>query len=1000
MNKVESGRTGRRSVVLPRVLRVAVLLPIVMLSIPKPALANIAGGGNGTGPNVTVTDNGNGTVTMANGVVSIILEKTQSRLDSLKYTFNNSGTNQTVETLAGTGQYYYGGFFLGTTNGSATYTYTLAVDPASNGGDFADAKLVSATGTNGIMETHFSMMRGSPGFYSTAIMTHRAQDGPFGVTAFGVITRVAQLYNWLSADDTRNFFVGLLPTSHSSVNVPNAPHEISVDLNGGAAGKFDDKFIYAQDHADQKAWGWSSVGAGGLNIGKWMMTNLTFSDGGPMKRDVGSYIFNLLNNSILTGELGMGSDGNLAAGEIWTKTCGPWFIYCNNVSNTITDPTQAAQALFDDANAQYQAEAAAWPYSWFSNPNYTLAAGRGTVTGKINLSDAGDHNPTVAGTWVGIEEQPATSTATYDFQKWLKPYQYWTQTDSGGNFTLPNVIAGSNYTLWAYGKGIAGTFLSQNQSGGNPPLELDVPSTPFAVSVTAGGTTNLGTFTWTANRVGSTVFELGYPDRKADEFRHGEDFWSPELQPKLGFPTGVWGMQVLFPLDFPNGMNYTVGQSRWAEDWNYVLPSLPTTSGSFQSATGAITFNLATTPAAGAQASIYLGCAGDDGGNVVLSVNGANLGTASGVTSAPVALTATGYNPAYQDDSSIHFSDHGPFSDERITFPATMLRAGQNTLTINMNATGLTQYLMLDYLRLELSGYVPPPPASLTVYPGNNRNLLSWPVVPGATRYYYSRSTTSGSGYVSLGDVLGPVSGGDQGTETFTDKTAVNGTTYYYVVQSYNPSGTSANSPQSAGAMPSGGISSSAPAAPTGLAVTSSGHHSVAIGWSASPGANYYSVSRSTLYDNGTGNEITLRTNILNDYVKSLTYTDTTPSDGKTYSYSVKAISAGGTSGASASVQAIPLNAAPSSAPGLLAAVRLTGGTSIALSWSPVSDATGYVIYRSTQSGQFSFPGEYVNVTGESGYTDKNLSATTTYYYQVTAVNVTGVSAPATVSAP
>ena len=40
---------------------------------------------------------------------------------------------------------------------------------------------------------------------------------------------------------------------------------------------------------------------------------------------------------------------------------------------------------------------------------------------------------------------------------------------------------------------------------------------------------------------GSCVFELGSPDRKAGEFRHGDDFWSPAVAPKVGFPTPVWG---------------------------------------------------------------------------------------------------------------------------------------------------------------------------------------------------------------------------------------------------------------------------------------------------------------------------------------------------------------------------------------------------------------------------------------------------------------------------
>ena len=118
-----------------------------------------------------------------------------------------------------------------------------------------------------------------------------------------------------------------------------------------------------------------------------------------------------------------------------------------------------------------------------------------------------------------------------------------------------------------------------------------------------------------------------------------------------------------------------------------------------------------------------------------VSVNDVNLGGADGVAAAPNAINGNGFNPSYFDDSSIHFSDHGPFSDERITFPGKMLHAGQNTITIQMDARSLTAYLMVDYLRLELTGYTPPAPASVAAYAGNNRVLVCWPVVPGATSY-------------------------------------------------------------------------------------------------------------------------------------------------------------------------------------------------------------------------------------------------------------------------
>ena len=263
-----------------------------------------------------MVDHDDGTVTLDNGIAAIVIVKKTGRLNSVTYTYEREGKPKTTETLSGKGQYYYGGFSLG----NGLFEYSLAADPASNGGNLADVKLLSSTEKNGVMEIHFSMLRGSRGFYSTATMTHRKQDERFEVGAWGVVTRVPPAFNWLSADEKRNWFIGV-PTKKGA-KVPDSPHEITVCLDGTRAGEYEDKFIYGQDHSDLRAWGWSSVGQEGLNVGRWMMTTMEFSNGGPLKRDVSVYPYSELNNSILTGEVGMGSDGYMDTGEEWTKTCG------------------------------------------------------------------------------------------------------------------------------------------------------------------------------------------------------------------------------------------------------------------------------------------------------------------------------------------------------------------------------------------------------------------------------------------------------------------------------------------------------------------------------------------------------------------------------------------------------------------------------------------------------------------------------------------------------
>ncbi len=463
---------------------------------------------------------------------------------------------------------------------------------------------------------------------------------------------------------------------------------------------------------------------------------------------------------------------------------------------------QASQSLYNDAVAQAAAEATAWPYSWFNNPtydaSYVQAAQRGTVTGRMVINDSYNPNASAANLWVGVIQQPSTTTKTYDFQQWYKPYQYWIKTDGSGNFTIPDVIAGANYTLYAFGPGAAGTFMSQSQTGGNPTLLYNLPATPFSVTVTGGGTTSLGNVTWIPTRVGPTVFEIGYPDRTSRKFRHGDDWWVGDMGPSPSAPSPIWTKFLEYPFDFPNGPNYVVGQSRWATDWNFTQPVVLDAAGNWNGSTSTITFNLPSAPANGVQGSIYLGLSSAYYGPTIVRVNGSNLGSTSGVTSVPSGNSVNGFSPANNgSDTTVREGISAVFSDERLTFPGTLLHAGTNTITINMRKGGyFANHIMYDYVRLELPGYIPPAPSSVAAYAGNNRVLLSWPVQPGATSYNVLRSITSGSNYTPLASgtsaVIGPVSGSGPTNATYLDSTATNGTTYYYVVQSVNPAGTSA----------------------------------------------------------------------------------------------------------------------------------------------------------------------------------------------------------------
>lgn len=83
------------------------------------------------------------------------------------------------------------------------------------------------------------------------------------------------------------------------------------------------------------------------------------------------------------------------------------------------------------------------------------------------------------------------------------------QADADGRFTLPNVRPGT-YTLSAYVIGEVGEY------------------TQTSVKVSARDTTALGDVTWTISHPGRSIArEIGIPDRSAEEFADGANYWVP-----------------------------------------------------------------------------------------------------------------------------------------------------------------------------------------------------------------------------------------------------------------------------------------------------------------------------------------------------------------------------------------------------------------------------------------------------------------------------------------
>jgi fibronectin type 3 domain-containing protein len=176
-------------------------------------------------------------------------------------------------------------------------------------------------------------------------------------------------------------------------------------------------------------------------------------------------------------------------------------------------------------------------------------------------------------------------------------------------------------------------------------------------------------------------------------------------------------------------------------------------------------------------------------------------------------------------------------------------------------------------------------------------------------------------------------------------------------------------------------LTEGAPPTPTGV-TAAAGNGTVTINWSSSAGATSYNIYRSTT-SGGEG------TTVWANVSSGLSYTDSAVTNGTAYYYTVAAVNSAGTSAQSSQVTATPEPSLPAVPTGVTAA---GASGSVTVSWSAVSGATSYKIYRSTTSG-----GEgstaYATVTSGTSYTDTAVTNGTPYYYTVAAVNASGTSA-------
>ena len=229
---------------------------------------------------------------------------------------------------------------------------------------------------------------------------------------------------------------------------------------------------------------------------------------------------------------------------------------------------------------------------------------------------------------------------------------------------------------------------------------------------------------------------------------------------------------------------------------------------------------------------------------------------------------------------------------------------------------------------------------------------VKWNAVGSAEKYYVYRKTADGS-WSNIGKTTGT---------SFTDKTAKSGTKYFYTVI--------ATADEAKSSYDNNGVSIYFIATPTLSSVTNK-NGSAVLKWSSVKGAKGYYVYRKTS-KNGSWQRIGQTT--------GTSYTDKNIKSGSNYYYTVKAYNGSVVSGYNSSGIATKYLSMPK----ITKATSKTTGVSV--TYSKVSGATGYYVYRKTSKGSWV---RIATVSGNSKttYLDKTAKKNTTYTYTVKAFN-------------
>lgn len=628
---------------------------------------------------VTLKEDGK-TWTMDNGIVTAIVAKESGDLVSLKFKGLEILATQLTENGApdldkdppgenraglnrGMTDHQYGFWSHDAMGprGSGDAIPSVTIDPAKNGGQRAEVAVkgisngrLMGTGPGAgnpgnfisDIEIRWALGRGDSGVYTYCQFEHKPEYARTVITEARFCAKLADYFDWMS----------VAPDEHHNKLYPASLRE-------------GDKYIYTANQFNNRAFGWSSTTK---NVGFFEINaSMEYMSGGPTKveflghRDTNAIAAPCVLNYWRSSHYG-GAEVAVNEGEHWVKVIGPFMLYVNSGAN--------AAAMYEDARNQAVKEAQKWPYDWVNGVDYPTSKDRATVSGQLVLHDSQKPGAKLPNLMVGLTAAPYTSAAggpggprTVGWQQDAKNYEFWVKGAEDGKFVLPNVRPGS-YTMYAFADGVLGEYVQAD------------------VKVDAGKPLNMGQVNWTPVRKGKQIWEVGIPNRYGSEFAKGDLYWQV-------------GIGQVYAKDYPDDITFTIGKSDISKDWFFQHvpkydPALtpPGARGGFTGppANGAaaprtIVFDM---PSAGkGKATLRVALSATSVRAIEVSINGDPAGQ---------------LGPLPGDGALASHGMHGIWRETEFVFDGSLLKQGQNKLTLTVPAGSVTSGVIYDYLRLEL----------------------------------------------------------------------------------------------------------------------------------------------------------------------------------------------------------------------------------------------------------------------------------------------------------